>query len=160
MDRREYLGRTATVLGAGVIAGCMGSGGPDRGGGAGGTAETTAANRPPLSKESFEVGRNECGNETNEASVSFDDEVAVTGTITGTDGCETATLAAAGYRDGAFRVVVGTGAEGTAGACAECLVEIEYEARFAFEGGLPATVIVEHESLGKRRRVARASPSP
>lgn len=156
MNRREFLG-TVTALGAGAVAGCTGSSSPN---GDGTTGGTTGTDEPTLSERSFEVVRNECGNETNEASVSFDDGVAVTGTITGTDGCETATLAAAGYRDGAFRVVVGTGAEGTAGACAECLVEIEYEARFAFEGGLPATVVVEHGSLGKRRRVARASPSP
>lgn len=169
MNRREYLGLTATALGAGAIAGCVGSGAPDEGA-TGTTAETTEGTgttnalgtrttRPSLARRSFEVTRNECGNETNGASVAFHDEVVVTGTITGTDACATGTLKETGYRDGAFRVVVGTEKETVAGACAECLVEIEYEARFAFEGGVPATVVVEHESLGKRRRVARASAS-
>ena len=154
MDRREYLGRMA-ALGASALAGCTGSNVPDIGGT---ETDVAAPGTPVLAERSFEVVGKGCGTETNEASVSFGRKVTVTGTITGSDACKTARLAAAEFRDGAFRVVVETAdEEGSADVCAQCLTEIDYEATFEFDGNAPGTVIVEHEWAGGRTTVATAS---
>ena len=40
--------------------------------------------------------------------------------------------------------------------CAQCIVEIEYEATAAFEGDLPESVRVVHEAMGETKTVATA----
>lgn len=154
MDRRAFLRRTGTMLGVGGLAGCVGDP-PDLGG-----TETDVpppGEEPALADRTFEVTKRGCGNEVDEATVSFRGDVVVTGTITGSDACKTARLVTAEVRDGAFHVLVGTTDESGADVCAQCLTEIDYEAGFEFEGELPEKVVVEHESLGGRRTVATAS---
>jgi hypothetical protein len=88
-----------------------------------------------------------CGAETDDASVSFDGSaVAITGTIWGNDACYTATLADTRLENGTLTVVVAAESDaGTDRACAECITEIDYEVDVAFDGSLPAEVVVEHE---------------
>lgn len=102
---------------------------------------------------SFAVVSRGPGNGANEATVSFDDEVLVEGTIAGNDGCYTAELADAGVTDDALRVLVRAVRKGD-GMCTQSLVDIGYEASVDFEGSLPRRVVVEHDSLGEVRTVA------
>lgn len=164
MNRRALL-RSGGLLAAGALAGCLGAGTGDG-------DETTDRSPTPdpsptatpdpsptptgtaggsrLVDRSFEVRNADCGTDRDAAAASADgDRVTVTGTITGSDTCHTARLADAAYDadGGRLRVAVESYLpESTATlACAECLVEIDYRATFAFEGGRPATVAVVHD---------------
>jgi hypothetical protein len=90
--------------------------------------------------------------------VEFDgDAVVVEGTITGNDHCYTAELDDVSHHDGELDVLVSAVDEGGDEACAQEVIEIEYRATFEFEGTLPATVVVRHDSMGEVETVARAS---
>lgn len=111
---------------------------------------------------SFEVTDAGCAEGTSdEADARFtDDGVAVAGTIPGNNGCYAARLAGADYDDGADELVVTVESfvESEADTCTQCLVAIDYEASFTFEGSLPGTVVVRHREGDDVRTVTRASP--
>lgn len=115
-----------------------------------------------IADTSLTVQNNACGTTRSLASVSFgDDVVSVTGTISGSDTCRTATLADATLDadTGELRLTVGTEnrcAENELGAA--CIVEIDYEASVTLEGGLPERVVVVHDGVGGRQEVATATP--
>lgn len=157
MQRRALLKRTAALVTAGTLAGCVGNQyGMDDDTAA---APATSGSQPPtLTDRTLSVTDSGCGNETNTASVSFDDGkrlVTVTGTITGSDACKTATLKDATYDSNADELAVTVAATNRddADMCAQCLTEIDYEAEFSFDGGLPSSVTVDHDSLGETRTV-------
>ncbi|WP_132058046.1 hypothetical protein [Halorussus amylolyticus] len=150
MNRRELLTRTGALLGAASLGGCLGQY-PNPG-----TGDQTTDDSPTLADESFEVTDSECGQGSNEATVSFEDEsVVVTGTITGSDACQTGTLADTSYDpdEGILDVTVATEEREDTEVCAECITDIDYEATFEFAGGLPDEVSVTHDSMGESETV-------
>ena len=176
MDRRKLLGRFGAVLGTASLGGCLSrydeiAGGTD-GTTTGTTATTVAEETGPettattttqpvtLGDTSFEITDTGCGQPTSEAGVSFDEEnaITITGTISGSNACYTATLADVSYdpETGALEVTVSSMQKQGAEACAQCIVEIDYEATVSFEGGLPATVRVVHQTTGGTETVTTA----
>lgn len=153
MKRRTLL-QSAGALGAAVTAGCVADSQV--------VGENTTAPGPvgpQLEETDFEVLDVNCGDEKNEARVEFeDDAVVVTGTIDGSDACKTAELADASYDPDAdeFGIVVETVEGEDAGACAQCIVEIDYRATFTFDGSLPPRITVRHEGSGGPVDVAAA----
>ncbi|MFC4552889.1 MULTISPECIES: hypothetical protein [Halorussus] len=153
MDRRELLTRTGALLGAVSLGGCLSRYGEIPGGGGG-----TTASSPTLAERSFEMTDAGCGNPTNEASVAFDPErstVVVTGTISAQNACHRAKLVDTSYdpEAGTLAVTVATTPREGAEVCAQCIFEIDYEATFRFDGGLPAKVSVTHDGLGGSKTV-------
>lgn len=105
---------------------------------------------------SFEALDGGCGEGVDEARASFGDgSVTVTGTISGTDGCRRPRLAGASYDADELVVAVETHADGEM--CSECLVDLDYEATFRFEGAAPGSVVVRHDSRGETRTVLEAA---
>ena len=148
MDRRELLTRTGALLGTVSLGGCLSRYDEIPGGGGG-----TTTSSPTLAERSFEMTSAGCGNPTNEASVAFDSErstVVVTGTISAQNACHRAKLAGASYdpETGTLSVTVATTPREGTQACAQCIFEIDYEATFRFEGGLPVSISVTHDGLG------------
>ena len=156
MNRRELLTRTGALLGTVSLGGCL-----SRYGVPGGDGEET--DRPTLVDESFEITGGGCGQETSEATVEFaDGSVVVTGTIPGANACYVAKLADASFdhEEGTLGVTVTSVEDAKEDVvCADCIAEIDYEATFAFDGGLPASVSVVHEAMGESETVATAEPS-
>ncbi|NEU58836.1 hypothetical protein [Halorussus sp. MSC15.2] len=174
MDRREMLTRFGGVLGAVSLGGCLGQyedlAGSD---GDSTTSESTTAagetttegepdgQQSSLTDSSFDPATAECGKPAGDASVQFSQEngsVTVTGTISGSNTCYTAKLADASYdpESGTLDVTVASVQKGGADACAQCIVEIEYEATFSFDGAVPASVSVVHEAMGDTTTVTTA----
>ena len=167
MDRRQLLARFGAVLGTASLGGCL-----ERyreiAGGTGDETTTegtitgeTAGGRPTLASQTFEIVDGGCGQQKSDANVEFDSaatSVAVTGTIAVSDACHTAKLAGASYdpESGTLEVTVVSKKKEGADICAQCIVEIDYEASFDFEGGLPQTVTVVHEAMGESKTVAKA----
>ncbi|MFC6787515.1 hypothetical protein ACFQFH_17140 [Halobaculum halobium] len=161
MDRRTVLSLAAGI-GSAALAGCTGG----AGGGSGGDDEETSESRDPTPTPNEEgefpritdrsFARTGDADEPGEsASVAFgDDLVTVTGVISGKNGCMRASLAAAEYDAdaGELRVRVETVREG-GDTCTQQIVSRRYEAGVEFAGGLPASVVVEHESMGEVRTV-------
>jgi hypothetical protein len=165
VNRRALL-RGLAPLAAGAVAGCLGDG-RDGGGtddGDAGGSPTDAPEPSPtdtpspdgatggsrLVDRSFAVLEEGCGSGRESADATRDgSRVIVTGTITGSDGCHTARLAGATYAriDGRLRVEVETYVPSSTAtmACAACLVDIDYEATFTFEGGAPGEVVIVHD---------------
>jgi hypothetical protein len=90
-----------------------------------------------------------------EVDIEFDtetNEVVLTGTIPGSNGCATAKLGDANYdaeTDTLTVDVVTAAREGTEDkGCTQAFVGIQYSATFSFEGGLPKTVSVSHDGDG------------
>lgn len=117
-----------------------------------------------LADTSFTPGNPSCGQQRNDATVEFvaeGNDVRVDGTIWGSDTCATAELADARYDAGADRLTVHvvTGRRETTEtvACAECIVEIDYEVVADFTGGLPDTVRVVHGRDERRTVVTTAT---
>jgi len=155
------LSRTAAV-GAAFLAGCL-DGGPagdgddgDDGGDGGPYDSPSGTPESTLVDSEFEVTSVMSGTATQAADVSFEDgTVAVEGTTTGNDGCYTAELRDASYEDGRLTVTVEAVDDSEEDqACTQALVEIDYEATFQFEGGLPGSVAVRHDSMGEIHDVA------
>lgn len=145
MKRRTLL-QSMALLGAGSLAGCTAG---SRVGGEGTTSIGPV--EPELTSTDFEVLQQGCGNQVNEATIeSGGDTVEITGTIAGSDACKTAELANVTYDPDAdeLQVTVATTDREDAGACAQCIVEIEYRATATFTGGLPPNVVVTHEGTG------------
>lgn len=175
MERREMLTRFGAALGTVAVAGCLGGGsGPGSGGDPTQDGESTTGRRdeadgesttvdgaPALTDSSLKVTAAGCGTPTNDAGVEFaagSGSVVVTGAIRASDPCHTAELADASYDPEArtLDATVATVRPEDATACAECIAEIAYEAAFAFDGGLPATVTVVHDAMGESTAVATA----
>ncbi|WP_458206989.1 hypothetical protein [Haladaptatus sp. NG-SE-30] len=161
MQRREILKQTGAAVTVGLLAGCLGQGGtapgdqaPDDGSDGSGDQTTTTTAEPTLKKRSFEILDTNCGNPTNEATVEFDQSnVVVTGTISGSDSCAKPVLAGAKMESGELTVSVKTKKKDGTTACSECITELRYRATLAFDGSLPKSVTVVHESLGKTKTV-------
>lgn len=103
----------------------------------------------------FTVTRNSCGMQADDARVSFDDGVTVTGTTWGNNACYTATLADVGVATDTLTVVVASESDaGTDVMCAQCITEIDYEASFTFDGKEPDEVVVVHTHGSDRSTVA------
>lgn len=156
MRRRQFLAGSLAGLG---LAGCVG-----RSPGGGTDTETeTGTPMPTLVGSDLQVNSNECGQQVDQATVSFDPEgrtVAVEGVVWGSDTCHTARLADATYTPDTDRLtvrVVATVPETTeTQACGQCIVEIAYEATCSFDGGLPGTVRVVHGRGDGERVVTNA----
>jgi hypothetical protein len=119
-----------------------------------GTADGSAADR------SFTV--RETGDEAgNEASVAIENDgsrIVVTGTITGENGCRTATLDSVRIDAGEVRIVVATERAPDAGAvCSQALVGIGYRATVTVERR-PESVTVIHRGAGGEETVATTEP--
>lgn len=165
MNRRALL-RGLAPLAAGAVAGCLG-GGRDGGGTDDGDAGGSPTDPPEpsptdtpspdgttggsrLVDRSFAVLEEGCGSDSEVADATRDgSRVTVTGTITGSDSCHTGRLAGATYAgsDGRLRVSVETYVPPSTATmvCAECLVDIDYEATFTFEGGVPGEIVIVHD---------------
>jgi hypothetical protein len=110
-----------------------------------------------VADSSLEVTGSDCGAQTDDTSVAFDEDggtVTVTGTIWGNDACYTAVLSDARLDGGTLTVVVGSESDaGTDTMCAQCITEIDYEATVALDGALPREVVVVHAHDGEDTRV-------
>lgn len=179
--RRRALLRAAALAGAAGIAGCTSDGPTDgSGGGQGGESPTDTPTASPTGEptdpppdtddgtptrtpmgngmvgESFELTDRGCGEGTDAADISFDgDIVRLDGVITGSDACYVAEQESAVYDAAADRLSVNVRAfrPDDEEACADCIVDISYEARYTFEGGTPKEVAVSHDG----RELARAA---
>ncbi|MFB6171815.1 MAG: hypothetical protein ABEJ23_04725 [Haloarculaceae archaeon] len=150
MDRRHLL-RLAGA-GCGLLAGCL----DERSDAPPSPTAPASDDTPSVTGTTFDAIETTCGSGDDAASVSVGPHVAVAGTIGGDDACHTAALAGAPYDPGRDRLTVRVRsyAPDASRACAQCLVDIDYEATVRFAGGLPGTVVVEHG--GRRvRRVER-----
>ena len=119
-----------------------------------GTVDDSGADR------SFTV--RETGDEAgNEASVAIENDgsrVVVTGTITGENGCRTATLDSVRIDAGEVRIVVATERPPDAdAACSQALVGIDYRATVTVERR-PESVTVIHRGAGGEETVATTEP--
>ena len=161
MRRRTLLAGTAALATA-ALAGCLGESPGSDGDTSKSPAGTdspaltdSAPSTPALSESTFAVETITPGGGENAASVSFGDGVTVTGTIVGNNGCYTAELASAELAEGTLTVVVEAVEEKSEDEmCTQALVDVDYEAAFTFEGGLPERVVVRHVSMGETRTVA------
>lgn len=174
MRRRRVLRLGLGAVSTGV-AGCLGE--PGTGGSEPPTAEPTAtpqaspaqtprteqptetAAASELTDQRLVVGTRHCGGGEPAASVRFGDGVSVTGRIVGEDACQTATFGSVAYDGTRLEVVIETTpAEGTEDrVCADCLIDISYEASFTFAGSLPERVVVTHRAMGQTQVVADVS---
>jgi len=108
-------------------------------------------------ERTFEVVERGCGGQDDEAAVSFEDGVTVSGAIWGNNGCYTARLVET--RSGADTLTVVVGAEpedATPRACVDCIYRVDYEARFTFAGAGPDEVVVAHVHGDERTTVTTA----
>lgn len=178
--RRRALLRAAALAGAAGIAGCTTDGPSDGSGGGGGDTRTDSPTNSPTDPptdsptdqhtttrtptgngmvgESFELTGRECGDLNGTVDISFDgDFVRLDGVITGSDACHVAEQESAIYDADADRLSVNVRAfrPDDEEACADCVVDISYGARYTFEGGTPTEVVVSHDG----REVARAAQS-
>lgn len=144
--------RGAAAVAALGLAGCGASGTPGDGGD---TPTPTPTPSIELVDAEFEVTGRDNADDVG-AEISFDDganQVAVTGTIQGSNGCKTAALESVDYSraDDEVHVRVRTknrkGTDDTT-ACTEALVYIGYEATIQFEGGTPRRARVSHDGEG------------
>ena len=151
MNRRTVLAAVATATTTG-LGGCTAGGGGDGDGGTASGSPSTGSAPTVGSATLDETG--DCSN-PNTASVAVDAAVVVTGCIQGPNGCHQPVLANAEVDGETLEVVVTTEAR-EADACTQALVQRGYEATLTFDGDLPATVTVVHDSMGSRETVATA----
>ncbi|WP_346775213.1 hypothetical protein [Halomicrobium mukohataei] len=143
MNRRTTLIRLVG-LGTTGLAGCVsGSDGGDRR-----QRTTQTAMTSTLDDATIVVQRNDCGQTTSDATVSFGEHVAVSGTIWAPDPGWTAVLSAASYDadDDELTVAVGVEPRDDSGPVVQCIAEIEYRVTATFSDGLPGSVTVTHET--------------
>lgn len=149
MQRRDAL-RRAGAAGATLLAGCLSRGRPPDYGGGGSTASPT----PGVVDTSFEVTDRGPGG-GDDATVTFDEDVTVEGTIRGNNGCYTAELAGASLDDGTLAVRVRAYEDRDEDElCTQALVGIGYRATVAVAGRGPDRVVVVHERDGEATTVA------
>ncbi len=108
-----------------------------------------------LVEESFTVVSTTHDGPEGTADITFDEEanaVSVTGTIVGSDGCQTAALDSATYDPDETHLAVAVVTEPHEDAeemyCTQQLKPIGYEATFSFEGGIPDRASVSHDGTG------------
>lgn len=150
----------AAVAGVGFLAGCTGEESPADGEAASPSESPTETPtdsptssptpEPTLADQSFAVASVDCGTTGDSVEAEVDgDVVVVTGVIDAPDPCHSARLVAAetGCSDGTLRVAVEAflPPENEDEVCAQCIAEVEYEARFTFEGPIPARLVVRHD---------------
>jgi hypothetical protein len=179
--RRRALLRAAALAGAAGIAGCTSDApGDGNGGGQGGNSPTDSPTDTPMGDptdsptdtgedtptrtpmgnglvgQSFELTGRGCGEGKEAVDITFDgDFVRLDGVITGSDACYVAEQESAIYDAANDRLSVNVRAfrPDDEEACADCVVDISYEARYTFEGETPKEVAVSHDGL----EVARAA---
>lgn len=132
--------------------------------------ETTTASPPSPGEKSgsmngidyvFEITDAGCGTAGDSADIEFnedDNEVVVTGTIDARDLCRTAGVGSVTYDESEDRssIVIETRSREDADMCGQCLVEIDYEARFTYET-MPSGANVVHDGNGGRTGVVSAA---
>ena len=158
VNRRRVL-QAVAGLGASGLAGCIGGRPTEPGDTHSGTPRETSSAMPPHTPgepaTSFVVTSRRCGNQVNDATVSFGDgTVTVEGTTWGSDACTTGRLDAVTLEGGTLTVAVVT--ERVAPddqACAQCISEIHYTATVAVSPP-PDEVVVTHDG----ETVATARP--
>ncbi len=98
--------------------------------------------------ESFEVTARDCGKGKNTVDIDFDGTaVSLDGVIDGSNGCYRAEQGSIEYdpEEGRLHVNVRAYEPEDAEMCTQCIVDIEYEARYVFEGEAPESVTVAHD---------------
>lgn len=99
-----------------------------------------------LTNQSIETLSQKCGTETHTATISRSadkGQLTIRGTTTGTTTCHIATIATAEYNtDNTFQITIESEKKDTDNMCSQCIAEIEYAARFSFDGSAPASVEV------------------
>lgn len=165
MNRRELLQAAGASAGA-LLAGCLddGTGG---GNGLGNTPTNSPTDSPTptssptaspsatepdnpssVSGTSFDIVSVDCGEGENQATVSFSEHVSIKGVVRGSNTCYTAELKSTDYDARADRLAVQVRSyvpdSDQSGGCAQCIVDIEYNAEVRFDGDLPETVVVKH----------------
>jgi hypothetical protein len=101
-----------------------------------------------LVSESFEMTARDCGQGENTVDIDFDGtEVTLDGVIDGSNGCYRAEQASVDYDpdDDRLHVNVRAYEPEDAEICTQCIVDIEYGARYVFEGEVPDEVTVAHD---------------
>jgi hypothetical protein len=159
MRRRDLLATVGAAVGT-ALAGCVGNGGPDPGTDDGSEdGDSDGGSVPPRLTDQTLTEIEECPTQGS-ASVSWGETaVTVTGCITGRNGCSVPVLAGAAYdaETDELAVTVTTEEEDSGGACTQALTDLGYEATVTFEGGLPNSVVVTHETMGETTTAADAS---
>lgn len=158
MKRRTFLTTATAALGTGSIAGCLSNG---NGSGSDGTGTTEPTETPTSTPQSGSItsttleATGDCSN-PGTASVAFESSaVVVTGCIQGPNGCHQPVLQDATIGGETLEVVVTTEEQG-GDVCTQALVQRSYETTIGFDGALPATVTVVHDSMGERTTVTTA----
>ncbi|WP_231184940.1 twin-arginine translocation signal domain-containing protein [Haladaptatus sp. DYF46] len=124
-----------------------------------GTTTQTSTTDTTVKDRSLEVISTECGQPKNDAAIEFEESkkrLVVTGSMTGSDSCTRPKIESAkcDTESSTFTVTMGTKQKDGSVGCSECITEIEYRATFTFEGALPKSVTVTHESMGESKVVA------
>ena len=157
--KRRGLLQATGALAAGGLAGCVGAAPGPPGDGDGDTTDPPPSNddggSPSELATSFTVSGTRCGNQTNEAAVTFSDgRVTVDGTIWGNDACYTGHLESVTLEGGTLTIsVVAERPEGEDVGCAQCISEIDYRATVETPS-TPEEVVVVHRG----ETVVTASP--
>jgi hypothetical protein len=134
--------RRLLVALAGLAAGSAGCAGTAADGPA---ATPTGERSRRITDTSFAASDGECSPDEGAARVSFDgDAVRVDGRLATPTPCHGAALADARLDGDRLLVAVRT-TDSTAGACAQCLGTVSYDATVQVAGGLPTEVRVEHD---------------
>ncbi|WP_435118603.1 hypothetical protein [Halolamina sp. C58] len=183
MERRTFLAGTAAALSA--VAGCVGEPPetPDDGAEPTDTDEETDTDTPgtdtpadgtpddtdtpgdtPSGASTAIVSRSleqqgECDSGGNASISTEGTTVTVEGCITGRNGCMYPALAAASYDADADELTVRVTTEDESDpdeACTQALVQRGYLVTVEFDGSLPGTTTVFHDSMDEERQVARA----
>lgn len=170
MKRRALLRASCSTIAGLALAGCLQSGPGDGDSSPTESPSPSPSESPTLSptvtpdrhvdRSSLEVLSSQCGAGENAASISAaENTVTVSGTIGGSDTCDTAKLRSAAFENGTLRIVVAAEMRDMTGtpACGQCLTDIEYEVTAEFGSRGPTTVVVEHVSMGETREVAKKS---
>lgn len=164
MKRRRLLGIAGASLAVTGCAGRSSPGTPIDGSPTGDPPTDGSSTDDPPTGDSPTVTGSEFSRTGNcedpeSASISFSDDVLVTGCVSGSDSCAEATLERANYdvASDTLRIAVGTVDAGEPNeACTEAIVHRAYELRVDFDGGLPGTVVVVHRGVGDEVEAARA----
>ena len=126
-------------------------------------AETPEGEETRMVDREFEVTRVECGSEYDGPHVATEDGVVtVEGTLDGSNTCYTAELVTGEYDAEAdeLHVEVESVEDSEEGAaCAECIVEIDYVARFEFENGEPSSVRADQRGASRESSSGSGSAS-
>ncbi len=108
-------------------------------------ARTNSVESPTLVDRSFTVEGVAPGNDSRASANISEDEIELTGTITGSSSCQTAQLAGCCIIDEEFVAAIETVEPDDEEVCLPHLTEITYRARFQFEPASPQRVTVIHD---------------